>query len=60
MNRRNVLITGAGSGLGAELARRHGAHGSNLATCARRLDRLEELKQELLTEHPGIPASSVV
>ena len=45
--RKNILITGASSGLGAEMARQFAAKGRNLALCARRLDRLEELRDEL-------------
>src|SRR5690606_431690 len=45
---RSVLVTGASSGLGREMARfpakRHGAH---LILVARRAERLEELKREL-------------
>lgn len=52
--RRNILITGASSGLGAEMARQFAAAGRNLALCARRGDRLEQLRTELLTAHPGI------
>jgi len=50
--RRNVLITGASSGLGAEMARQLAARGHDLALCARRTDRLEELKAEILRLHP--------
>ncbi len=52
--RRNILITGASSGLGAGMAREFAARGSNLALAARRVERLEELRSELLTEHPHI------
>lgn len=52
--RRAVLITGASSGLGEGMARRWAAQGRDLALCARRLDRLEELRAELLAEHPSI------
>lgn len=45
--RKNILITGASSGLGAEMARQFAAKGRNLALCARRTERLEELKAEL-------------
>lgn len=48
-----ILITGASSGLGAEMARQFAARGHDLALCARRLDRLEELRAELLAAHPG-------
>lgn len=45
--RRNILITGASSGLGAEMARQFVAKGRNVALCARRTDRLERLAEEL-------------
>ncbi|MDO4441227.1 MAG: SDR family oxidoreductase [Moraxella sp.] len=45
-----VLITGASSGLGAMMARKFAFLGYDLAICARRLDRLEALKQELEQE----------
>lgn len=49
-----ILITGASSGLGAQMARQFAARGNNLALCARRTQRLEELRTELLTAHPNI------
>ncbi|NEK59327.1 SDR family oxidoreductase [Geodermatophilus sabuli] len=52
--RQRILITGASSGLGAGLARRFAARGRDLALAARRTDRLEMLREELLTAHPGI------
>jgi short-subunit dehydrogenase len=52
--RRNVLITGASSGLGAGMARILAAKGHHLALTARRLDRLEALRDELLAAHPEI------
>lgn len=48
-----TLITGASSGLGAEMARQLAARGHDLALCARRTDRLEELRAEVLAAHPG-------
>jgi short-subunit dehydrogenase len=42
------------SGLGAGMARAFAAKGRDLALCARRTDRLDELKAELLERHPGI------
>lgn len=48
-----TLITGASSGLGAEMARQFAALGHDLALCARRTDRLEELRAEILAAHPG-------
>jgi short-subunit dehydrogenase len=50
---KTILITGASSGLGAEMARQFAARGNDLALCARRLERLEELKAEILAAHPG-------
>ncbi|MCW2843523.1 MAG: family oxidoreductase [Nocardioides sp.] len=49
---KTILITGASSGLGAEMARQFAARGNDLALCARRLERLEELKAEILAAHP--------
>lgn len=47
-----ILITGASSGLGAEMARQFAARGHDLALCARRLERLDELRSEILAAHP--------
>lgn len=52
--RKNILITGASSGLGAGMAREFAKLGRNLALCARRMERVEELKRELLSINPGI------
>lgn len=54
MIRRRILITGASSGLGAGMARAFAARGRDLALCARRVDRLEELKAELCQSYPAI------
>ncbi|MFG1934448.1 SDR family oxidoreductase [Mycobacterium sp. NPDC048908] len=54
MTRQKILITGASSGLGAGMARKFAAKGRDLALCARRTDRLDELRAELLEHHPGI------
>lgn len=47
-----ILITGASSGLGAEMARQFAARGNDLALAARRTDRLEELRDEILRASP--------
>lgn len=52
--RKNILITGASSGLGKGMALLYAKMGRNLALCARRVDRLEELKSELLAINPNI------
>lgn len=49
--RKNILITGASSGIGAGMAREFAKRGHNLALCARRLERLEELKKELTEQY---------
>jgi short-subunit dehydrogenase len=55
--RKNILITGASSGLGEGMAREFAKLGRNLALCARRVDRLESLRSELLSSHPSIRVS---
>jgi short-subunit dehydrogenase len=49
--RKIALVTGASSGIGAELARIHAEHGGDLVIVARRQDRLESLKTELEAAH---------
>ena len=50
--RKTVLITGASSGLGAEMARQLAARGHDLALCARRVEKLDALKAEIAAAHP--------
>ena len=50
--RKTILITGASSGLGEEMARQFAARGHDLALCARRTDRLEALRTEIVAAHP--------
>lgn len=49
-----ILITGASSGLGAEMARQFADLGHDLALCARRTERLEGLRDEILAAHPAL------
>ena len=49
---KTIVITGASSGLGAEMARQFAALGYDLGLCARRADRLEELRAKILPQHP--------
>lgn len=57
MKRRNILITGASSGLGYTMAKLYAAQGRNLALCARRVDKLEELKAEIAASNPDVKVS---
>ena len=52
--RKNILITGASSGLGKGMAIEYAKMGRNLGLCARRVERLEELKTELEAINPEI------
>lgn len=51
---KTVLITGASSGLGEAMARIFASLGYNLAICARRAERLEQLKAELMDRYADI------
>ncbi|WP_298970299.1 SDR family oxidoreductase [uncultured Psychrobacter sp.] len=51
---KTVLVTGASSGLGEVMARLFAKLGYNLAICARRGERLEHLKVDLLQSYPNI------
>ncbi|MCH8502019.1 MAG: SDR family oxidoreductase [Aliidiomarina sp.] len=52
--RKTIIITGASSGLGAEMARQFAAKGHDLGLCARRTERLESLKSEIEAAHPEV------
>jgi hypothetical protein len=52
--RRRILITGASAGLGRGMALQFAARGRDLALCARRLDRLEVLKDEIRRLYPDV------
>ena len=47
LNDNVVVVTGASSGLGMQMARAFADQGANLVLMARRIERLEQLKQEL-------------
>ena len=55
---KSVVITGASSGIGAALAREFASRGYNIALCARRVEKLESLKQELSKNHSNIQVIS--
>ncbi|KPV93490.1 putative oxidoreductase [Pseudoalteromonas sp. P1-30] len=55
--RKNILITGASSGLGKGMAKEFAKQGCNLALCARRFELLEQLKSELEQINPNITIS---
>jgi len=54
VKRKNILITGASSGLGKGMAKEFAKQGCNLALCARRVENLELLKKELHSINPSI------
>lgn len=55
--RKNILITGASSGLGKGMAKEFAKQGCNLALCARRFELLEQLKAELEQVNSNITIS---
>ncbi|KAK9765843.1 hypothetical protein K7432_005511 [Basidiobolus ranarum] len=54
LQQKTVFITGASAGIGASCANQFAAEGSNLILTARRLERLNELKEKLTKEYPQI------
>lgn len=52
--RKTILITGASSGLGAEMARQFAARGHDLGLCARRTEKLDALRTEIAAAHPDV------
>lgn len=55
---KSVVITGASSGIGAALAHEFASRGYNIALCARRVEKLESLKQELAKSNSAIKVIS--
>ena len=54
-----ALITGASAGLGAEFARQLAAKGLDLVLVARRVEKLNDVKQEIENSCPGISISLI-
>lgn len=52
--RKSIIITGASAGLGEEMARQFADLGYDLGLCARRAERLEDLRESLLAAVPGL------
>ena len=50
----NALITGASAGIGFEFARQVAGRAASLVLVARRLDRLETLRDELRERYPNL------
>ncbi|NJO89695.1 MAG: SDR family NAD(P)-dependent oxidoreductase [Chloroflexia bacterium] len=48
---KTILITGASTGIGKELARIHAEKGGDLVIVARSQDKLQQLKNELESKH---------
>jgi 3-hydroxy acid dehydrogenase / malonic semialdehyde reductase len=58
LNDKLVFITGASSGIGRAAARAFAAEGARLLLCARRMERLNALEQEIKKSDPSIKVHS--
>ncbi|KAI9486344.1 MAG: hypothetical protein EXX96DRAFT_593030 [Benjaminiella poitrasii] len=56
---KNVFITGASAGIGEACANEFAKQGSNLILAARRLERLEKLKDRLTRSYSGIKVDTI-
>lgn len=59
LQNQTALITGSSGGIGEEFARRFAERGTNLILVARRADKLEELRTDLLGRHPALTVDVV-
>ena len=48
---KNIIVTGASSGLGQHIAEFFASHGANIIICARRAERLEQLQQKIALQY---------
>ena len=54
MKRKNIIITGASSGLGEGMAIEFAKMGCNLALCARRMENMEAIRERIIKTNPNI------
>jgi len=52
MGKGKIIITGASAGLGAEMAHQFAALGYDLGLCARRREKMEALRSDVIAAHP--------
>jgi short-subunit dehydrogenase len=51
LKEKNIVVTGASGGIGAEVAKLCAANGANLVLLARNIDKLQQLQNELVKRH---------